>query len=115
MERRLDGPKQNRLEIALDFCKELSQTHSKIVNRIMHEIRSSSDSESVDYDGIDPLSDSGSTNLFRGEVISKLFNHLKSITIACHNHRFSFSYLLSMISKMDRKTTVSMLDERCME
>ena len=50
---------------------------------------------------IDPFSDSLSTNLFRGDVIFKLFNNLQSIIIddGYGFYQFSFSYLSNMIFK----------------
>ena len=50
---------------------------------------------------IDPFCDA-STNLFRGDIIFKLFHNLESIVIDHHGFgyfKFSFAYLASMISE----------------
>ena len=90
-----------RLEIAFDY-DTLSKSDPEIVNKIMHGIEKDT--------AIDPFSDS-STNLFRGDVIFKLFPNLHTINI--HHggydtsYKFSFSYLLSMISKKYSLQTIT--------
>ena len=81
----------------MDYA-QLIEHDSDIVDKIMYKIE---DNEDID---IDLFSDTYSTNLFRGDIIFKLFDNLQWITLTLGNgstgtYTFSFRYLLNMISK----------------
>ena len=78
----------------------LNGSDSEIVSKLMHKM------EENKYEDIDLYSDSYSTNLFRGDVIFKLFNNLQSIVIVCY-WKFSMSYLLSMIINSHSLQTIT--------
>ena len=83
-------------EIKLDYAN-LIQSDKETANKIIYEIEENAHAD------IDIFSDSYATNLFRGDVIFKLFPNLGSIVIDAlpykSEYKFSFTFLLTMISK----------------
>ena len=84
----------NKQRIVLDLETLRRISDSVITHKLMYELRYSA--------VIGPFLGS-STNLFRGDIVFELFQNLQSIIIDAssypYSYQFSFSYLLSMISK----------------
>ena len=100
---------QNKMQILLDLEQLDMRGEKSLHDRIMYERELTED--------IVLFCSSSSTNLFRGDIIFKLFPNLKSIimiVVAEYDiYSFSFSFLLSIISKSSLEKVIikTMSDE----
>ena len=91
----------NKLHIELNY---LRLKNNNTANILMYKME-------IDAE-IHPFSDSISTNLFRGDVIFKLFSNLESIVISdVARYQFSLKYLCSMISKWYSLQSITIYDK----
>ena len=82
----------HKLELKLNY--NLYDCDPEIVNKTMYKKY-----EFGTDPAFDPFSDSQTSTLFRGDIIFKLFNNLRSIIIDAKFCELSFKYLLLMISQ----------------